>query len=223
MVGDRALSPAHRVAVRLQALDPHEPCGDAALQLALPAGAGAGSLLAIIDGLGHGRPAAAAAQAAMRVLQGLEALSSPAFAGLPALLRRLDSELSGTRGAAIGLLQLDGARLRHAGVGNTRALRWRGGQLLRLSSQYGIVGGGLAGPVQVTETDLLAGDWLLLFTDGLDEAVTLPMLLPEWQRDPGLLCEYLLARWRSAQADDAGVLVCCVAHTEQAAAGPTGA
>jgi hypothetical protein len=196
-----------RVAQRLLSLHADQPCGDAAAHFELP-GADAGAhLLAIVDGLGHGREAAQAAQAALHALA-----ANPALA-LPALMVRLDTALQGTRGAAVGLARIDGPRLRYAGIGNTRALRWRGTQLLRLSSQYGIVGGGLgtsAQGVQVVELDLLPGDWLLLFTDGLDEMLQLPAHLPEWEREPALLCEHLLARWRHGR-DDAGVLALHVA------------
>jgi serine/threonine protein phosphatase PrpC len=120
-------------------------------------------------------------------------------------LAQLDAGLRGTRGAAIGLARLQGRRLRYAGVGNTRALRWRGTQFLRLSSQCGIVGDGLQGPVCEEEIDLLPGDWLLLYTDGLQEMLQLPAHLPEWDREPALLCEHLVARWRLGR-DDTGVL-----------------
>jgi hypothetical protein len=191
-------SGAHRVATRVLPLHEGQPCGDAAVWFDLP-GAAPCHLLAIVDGLGHGPEAAHAAQVALRLLA-----EQPTLA-LPELLVRLDGALSATRGAAVGLVRVEPGRLRYAGVGNTRALRWRGEHLIRLSSQYGIVGGGLPKQVQVTDIDLLPGDWVLLFTDGLDEMLKLPAHLPEWERDPGLLCEHLLARWRNVR-DDAGVL-----------------
>ena len=55
-------------------------------------------------------------------------------------------------------------------------------------------------------TEAQAGDWLLLFTDGLNEMLQLPVLLPEWTREPATLCSHLLRQWRSGR-DDAGVLV----------------
>ncbi len=190
------------LAQRVLPMHEGEPCGDAAGSFVLPgASVPPAVLLAIIDGLGHGEAAAQAADAA------LAAMARQPELPLPELMRDLDTALLSTRGAAIGLARIEGRRLLYAGVGNTRALRWRGQRMLRLSSQYGIVGGGLPGEVTVSEFDFVPGDWLLLFTDGLDEMLELPMLLPEWDRDPTLLCTHLLARWRSAR-DDAGVLVC---------------
>jgi hypothetical protein len=193
------LSGLGRVAVRVASLHSDEPSGDAAGQVDLP-GSPPGCVLAIVDGLGHGAAAAEAAQAAMRLIAEQPALE------LTAQLARLDAGLSATRGAAIGLARVDGSRLRYTAIGNTRALRWRGAQLLRLPSEAGVVGGGLPRNLPVTEIDLQADDWLVLTTDGLDEMLQLPVRLPEWNRDPGLLCEHLLARWRNAR-DDAGVLV----------------
>jgi Stage II sporulation protein E (SpoIIE) len=210
MAEPATVMPAHRLACRLVPLRPGEPCGDAVAHHELPAGDGAPTdlLLAIVDGLGHGVDAAQAADAALALLA--EQPSLP----LPVQMARLDAGLTGTRGAAVGLTRIEhtarGLSLLHAGIGNTRTLRWRQQRMLRLSSQYGIVGGGLSVPVVVSRTDLAPGDWLLMFSDGLDEMIELPVCLPEWQRDPATLCDHLLARWRLAP-DDAGVMVVQVA------------
>ncbi len=190
----------------LQAIEPDEPCGDAVGWWPADGQPDDGSttcadgLLAVIDGLGHGREAAQAAQAA------LQSIGAEPDLPLPELFVRLDLALLATRGAAIGLLRIDGPRLLHAGVGNTRLLHWRASGLVRLNSQNGIVGGGLPSPVVETVHPLQAGDWLLLFTDGLDERVRLPLRLPEWQRDPAMLCQHLMQHARVGR-DDAGVMV----------------
>ncbi|WP_200229219.1 SpoIIE family protein phosphatase [Rubrivivax gelatinosus] len=178
------------------------PCGDAAAWFGL-SGDGAAptqGLLAIVDGLGHGAEAACAAEAAV------QALAAAPDADLPALMRRLDGALGSLRGAAVGLVRVQGCRLQQAGVGNTRCMRLRSGHMTRLPSQNGIVGGGLPTRISVSELDLAPGDWLLLFSDGLAESLQLPVLLPEWERDPGLLCEHLLQQAAPGR-DDAGVLV----------------
>jgi Stage II sporulation protein E (SpoIIE) len=187
-------------------------CGDRVACLAVPApGQALGHWLVVIDGLGHG---ALAAQAAERALATVEALAAqPGLAGQPlAMLQRLDAALIGTRGAAVGLGWLAAGHLRHAGVGNTRLVRCRQESVLRLPSRYGVVGdGSLQGqrggllPEQTLE--LQAGDWLLLYTDGLAENLQLGPVLPEWRRDPGLLADHVMARWRLPH-DDAGVLAC---------------
>ncbi len=195
-----ASAAAVRVACRWMPMHEGEPCGDSVGHFVWPGPCAAPQhLLAIIDGLGHGPEAAIAAQAAMDLLA--------AHASLPLadLFARLDARLVGTRGAAIGLVQLHGHHLRHAGVGNTRALHRRGDAVARLPSQNGIVGGGAPARLAVNELDLERGDWLLLYTDGIQESVHLPVELPEWRRDPATLCQHVLTHWHGGR-DDAGVL-----------------
>jgi serine phosphatase RsbU (regulator of sigma subunit) len=176
-------------------------CGDALACLPFEAGLGgeAGHLLALVDGLGHGSAAAVAAHAALALLR------QHPQADPVALLTLLDPALHGTRGAAVGLAQVRPGQLRYAAVGNTRALRWRDGRATRLESCYGIVGDGVPPGLETITLELRPGDWLLLFSDGLDEMLNVTLMLPEWQREPRLLCEHLLARWRNPR-DDAAVL-----------------
>lgn len=202
-------------------------CGDVALHLPLPLppASEAGDQppdahwLALIDGLGHGPAAAHAAHTAADTLRQAAQRAVPAPSDLPAQLEQLDRALVATRGAAVGLMWLRGTQLRYAGVGNTRALRWRAGQVLRLPSHYGVVGDGQsargaaggtrrqAQPLQAT--DVAPGDWLLLFSDGLDEGLHIDTLWPEWHDNPQALCQHLMAHWRHAR-DDAAVLACQV-------------
>jgi serine/threonine protein phosphatase PrpC len=181
-----------------------------------PADAASAHWLVLIDGLGHGPAAAHAAHAAADAVRRAAQRGAPAADDLPSQLAELDRALIGTRGAAVGWLWLQGWRLRHAGVGNTRALRWRAGHALRLPSHYGVLGDGQRATAAASgtrpgwphtqEIDVAPGDWLLLFSDGLDEALQLDVMRPEWEREPGALCQHLLTRWRQ-QRDDAAVMV----------------
>jgi hypothetical protein len=185
----------------VRALAPESACGDATGHWALPQPDGrAEHLLAIVDGLGHGQEAFEAAQHALAFI---EAHTTWA---LPEMLQGLDEALKKGRGAALGLVRLSETHLEHAGVGNTRALCWRGEQRLHLPSQPGVVGAGSRQPFKVTRMAVQADDWLLLFTDGIHERAPLPLRLPEWQRDPQNLCQHLLTQCRD-ERDDAGVLV----------------
>lgn len=186
-------------------------CGDVVTVVKTAPPAPEGHWLVVIDGLGHGPDAAQAAQAARHLLE--QSASQPSLASHPdQVLLKLDSALAGTRGAAIGLVWVTPDRLRHAGVGNTRALRWRAGQTVRLPSSYGIVGDGQLGAghgsrrVTVTDLDLQPGDWVLLFTDGLDESLTVGVMLPEWVREPERLCQHLMDQGHPTR-DDTAVLV----------------
>lgn len=191
-----------RVASRVLPMRADDPCGDAAACIPLPSGPGEAApqcLLAIVDGLGHGLDAAIAAQATVDLLTAHPALP------LATHIEGLQSRLSSTRGVALGLVRIAGTQLQHVAIGNTRAVHLRGDTVTRLPSQNGIVGGGRLLKVTENRLQLTPGDWLLLFTDGIDERVHLPVRLPEWQRDPDLLCRHLIARWHAGN-DDAGVL-----------------
>lgn len=160
--------------------------------------------LAVVDGLGHGAPAAQAADLAAAHLQA--AWRSPALAPEPAaLLRALSPVLRDSRGAAAGLVCLHRGELRHAGIGNTRCLVWHAGRQRHLPSNYGIVGEASGSEPTETRLPLADGDWVVLFSDGLDEALRLDLLGLVPPPSPERLCEALMARWRDPR-DDAAVL-----------------
>ncbi|MFF9125350.1 SpoIIE family protein phosphatase [Streptomyces sp. NPDC014889] len=127
--------------------------------------AGAGDLVTLMlaDGLGHGREAARASSAAVETLH-RSARLTPAE-----LLRRLDTALRGTRGAAVAVAQLDlrAGRLRFCGVGNIGARLREGDAWRHLLSRPGIVG--VHRPTTMPETEVAwAPDRLLvLHSDGL--------------------------------------------------------
>ena len=156
--------------------------------------------LCIVDGLGHGQYAEVAAKAAVRyVSQHLEKRLDKLFAGCDAALRN-------TRGAAMGIVDLDpvGATATYAGVGNTRAYL-HGAANHRFSSDYGIVGAGYRRLV-VESVPVRAGDVIVMATDGLAEAIDLSGYSAEALADPEALAERVLEDWSNGN-DDRGVLV----------------
>jgi serine phosphatase RsbU (regulator of sigma subunit) len=124
-----------------------------------------GTLLAVIDGLGHGAGAAAAARAAARAVEEL------AHASPDQILRHCHAASLDTRGSAITLAAIDHAAgtMAWAGVGNVAGLVLHTGhspstKLIR--GRAGIVGGRL--PKLHTETLTLGdGDVILLASDGI--------------------------------------------------------
>lgn len=132
--------------------------------------------LMLADGLGHGPEAARASTAAAEELRRCARLS-PAEQ-----IRRLDTALRGTRGAAVAVAQLDlrAARLTFAGVGNIGARLYEGGGWRPLLSRPGIVGVHRPTTVPETEVPWAADRLLILHSDGLPSRWVPPS-------EPGLL------------------------------------
>jgi phosphoserine phosphatase RsbX len=140
--------------------------GDAALVQPLPDGA----LIAVVDGLGHGKPAAAAAHAATAVLE--------RFAGEPltSLVSRCHEALRTTRGAALSVASYSAAKSTVAwlGVGNVEGRLVGcsvGGSSTSLAPAAGTIGDGDKVPALAARTlDVERGDTLVFATDGIDRA-----------------------------------------------------
>jgi serine phosphatase RsbU (regulator of sigma subunit) len=156
--------------------------------------------IALIDGLGHGPQAAAAAAAATAHLAADPALDPESA------IRGCHLALNGTRGAALLVVRIDLAagRLTVAGVGNVEARLWQDGRAQHLLSDRGIVGSVLPRirPLEIA----LAPDWLLVaHTDGVRNRFDVPALL-ETTRDGEAYAQAVLDDWGRAK-DDATVLV----------------
>jgi len=164
---------------------------------------GAGTLVAVVDGLGHGEEAASAAHAAVGVLDrySREPLSD--------LVRHAHEAVVGLRGVVLGLAYLDpqAATLTWLGVGNV------GGILLRADSgnrparitlvaSAGFIGGELPHPT-TRSVPLALGDTVILFSDGVKEGFADSVAL---SNSPQQIADTVLAR-HSKGNDDALVLV----------------
>jgi anti-sigma regulatory factor (Ser/Thr protein kinase) len=153
----------------------------------------------LCDGLGHGPLAAAAAAAGVAAV-----LDDPA--GEPAaLLERVHRRMSGTRGGAVGVVQVGGQLARFAGLGNVAASIVSDGQRKSMISIPGIAGH-QARTIRQFEYEAPPGSAVILHSDGVSsrwEAAALPALEA---RDPLLIAAVLLAE-AGLHRDDAGVLV----------------
>ena len=153
----------------------------------------------LCDGLGHGPLAAAAAMAGVTAV-----LAEPAREPA-ALLERVHQRMSGTRGAAAGIVQISGQVARFAGLGNIAASVLSGGRRKSMLSVPGIAGH-QARTIRQFEYEVPPGAAVILHSDGLSsrwEAAALPGLDT---RDPLLIAAVLLAE-AGIHRDDAGVLV----------------
>jgi hypothetical protein len=126
-----------------------------------------GPRVAVIDGLGHGPPAADAARQLRRLL--LEAPEG----GLAEVVGHAARRMLGGRGAVATLVEVRGRELTFIGVGNVEGRLVQRGREQRLLGARGFFGGPVrSARPQVTELD--AGWVLYLYTDGVSSRFPLP-------------------------------------------------
>ncbi len=161
--------------------------------------AGGVTTAVLCDGLGHGPLAAAAAA------EGVTAVLDEPAREPAALLERAHRRMSGTRGGAIGIVQISGQMVRLAGLGNIAASILSDGGRKSMLSVPGIAGY-QARTIRQFEYEAPPGAAVILHSDGLSsrwEAAALPGLET---KDPLLIAAVLLGE-AGIHRDDAGVLV----------------
>jgi negative regulator of sigma-B (phosphoserine phosphatase) len=164
---------------------------------------GKGTLLAVVDGLGHGQDAASAAHAAVG------ALDRYSREPLIDLVRRCHEALVGLRGVVLGLAYLDPAAATMAwlGVGNI------GGVLLRadlgnrpsritLVPNAGFIGAEPAHPT-TRSVPLALGDTVIMYSDGIKDGFAESLML---SNTPQEIADFVITRHLKGN-DDALVLV----------------
>ncbi|HWC74346.1 MAG TPA: SpoIIE family protein phosphatase [Gemmatimonadales bacterium] len=164
---------------------------------------GKATLLAVVDGLGHGEEAASAAHAAVG------AIDRYSREPLVDLVRRCHDALVGLRGVVLGLALLDPptASMTWLGVGNV------GGVLLRADTKArpprvslvpnaGFIG---AEPPHATArtVPLVRGDTVILYSDGIHDGFTEALVL---DNSPQEIADFIIAR-HTKGTDDALALV----------------
>lgn len=153
------------------------------------------TLFGIVDGVGHGSEAAAAARAARERLERVSLTS-----GIRSVMESLHHVLAPTRGAAVTLCIFDGRRLEGAGVGNV-ILRALGPSIPALLSP-GILGHRLA-RLRTFDAELTPGDRIAIFSDGVSRHVDLGRVR---SMRPAAACEAIF-RAGSHPHDDASILI----------------
>src|SRR5690348_4342710 len=141
-----------------------EESGDRHTIVSLPHGA----LVAVVDGLGHGREAAVAAE---RAVMSIELHGE--HESLVDLVKRCHTALSGTRGAVMNLAVFDARQgtLTWIGIGDVHGLlllrtNHPGYALQSLLLRPGVVGQKLP-PLQASVTRVQPGDMVIFATDGI--------------------------------------------------------
>jgi phosphoserine phosphatase RsbX len=167
-------------------------CGD----IAVVRTGGDFALLAVIDALGHGPLAAAAARIASDLLE-----KAPLDRGVLHLIELLHAALRGSRGAAamICILSADG-RLQGCGVGNVE-MRTVGSRVPTVLTP-GILGASV-NRLRTFEARVVPGDRLVLFSDGISSRMDLGSVRG---LAPAGACDVLMTQYRRTH-DDSTVLV----------------
>lgn len=124
-----------------------------------------GTLVAVVDGLGHGSEAADAARRALAVV------AEHPDEGVVALGKRCHLRLRGTRGVAMGLASLDATtgRLAWVGIGDVHGVLVRAEPSavpIHLLPRPGIVGSTLPAALEATVVSVEVGDRIVIATDG---------------------------------------------------------
>lgn len=155
----------------------------------------------VVDGLGHGQPAADAAQLALRIFRE-HAQNSPAD-----ILELAGGALRSTRGAAVAVAEIAPGRreLRYAGIGNIAGMIVADGQSKSLVSSNGIVGAG-SRKAQSFSYPWSPRATLLMFSDGLNSHLRADRQPGLLQRDPTTIAAALYREFKRGR-DDATVLV----------------
>jgi anti-sigma regulatory factor (Ser/Thr protein kinase) len=187
--------PAIRCAGLIRPITGEVECGDAYGVVV-----SGGTVTAVLcDGLGHGPLAAAAASEGVTAV-----LDDPA--GEPAgLLDRAHRRMTGTRGGAVGVVQISGQVARFAGLGNIAASILSKGSRKSMLSVPGIAGY-QARTIRQFEYEVPPGAAVILHSDGVSSRWQAAALRGVEARDPLLIAAVLLAH-AGMHRDDAGVLV----------------
>ncbi|KYF71411.1 SpoIIE family protein phosphatase [Sorangium cellulosum] len=154
-----------------------------------------GCLFAVIDALGHGEHAAAAARVALEALA-----ESPQGEDFRAVIDRLHARLRGTRGAAGMICRFREGRLQGCGVGNVELLSH--GTRVQWLQSPGILGGSL-GKIRIFDAQLAPGDRLALVSDGVSPRFDLSLFRGVKAAE---VCRTLMNRHRRSH-DDSTVLI----------------
>jgi phosphoserine phosphatase RsbX len=171
--------------------------------LHLVCAARSGVLVSVVDGLGHGAEAAAAARAAVA------ALRRHADESVLPLLSRCHEALHGTRGVVMSVALFDraGASMTWLGVGNVEGVLLYTDPAPRRARTTLLTRGGIVGHelprLRAEVISLTPGDTLILATDGIKDGFSdgLPA-----DAGPQQLADHILAR-HGKGTDDALVLV----------------
>lgn len=180
-----------KAAVASAALSGQASSGDRGIVLPFPGG----TVVAAIDGLGHGEAASVAAKAAV------ETLAEDPAQPVDELVRRCHAKLRHTRGAVMTIASIVPGAMTWVGVGNVDGILLRGATVEGINTRGGIVGFQLPA-LSPRRLDIHPGDTLVLTTDGIRHGYRAAVD----RRDPQAIADAILAAF-AKPTDDACVVV----------------
>jgi len=170
-----------------------------------------GVLLAVIDGLGHGSEAAAAANSAESILR------TQAQEPVISLVRQCHERLRATRGVVMSVISFDVSHglITWLGVGNVRGILYRSQYSSNPSREElllraGVIGGQIP-PLQAAVLPVSHGDTLILASDGIRGEFAQGRVSSEL---PQRLADTILLKYAQSN-DDAIVLIARVLGNRQ--------
>lgn len=157
------------------------------------------TIVAVIDGLGHGKEAHIASQHAK------EQIILKADQPLDALMKHTNAALRGTRGAVAGiaLIDTDNNKLKYCGIGNIEGFLNISGEKKNLLSFGGIIGHNMRTP-RIFDFNFTKDDYICMYSDGITSRWRYDDI--PWNEHPQTCAEYLLKNF-SRNNDDATVLI----------------
>ncbi|MGH2625432.1 MAG: SpoIIE family protein phosphatase [Anaerolineales bacterium] len=161
-----------------------------------------GVMVGVVDGLGHGEEAAAAAKLAVATL------SKRPEESVLSLVRHCHRALRGTRGVVMSIASLSGAddAMTWLGIGNVEGVLYRADAQGAPDRESILLRGGVVGyelpPLRAVMVPISRGDTLLLATDGIRAGFADDPALAE---SPQRLADHILAKY-ARETDDALVL-----------------
>ena len=157
------------------------------------------TIVAVIDGLGHGNEANFASQIAK------EQIIQKSQLPLNELLTRIHSALKSTRGCVIAIAKIDteNNKLSFSGIGNIESFILSGSKRKSLISFGGIMGHNMRTP-RIYEEAFSAGDKLVMFSDGITSRWKFEDI--DWKEHPQKISDLLITK-HARNNDDATVLI----------------
>lgn len=157
------------------------------------------TIVAVIDGLGHGKNAHIASQLAK------EQIVLKPNLPVDALLKHIHNSIRGTRGAVIGIAGLDteNNKISFTGIGNIEGFLLTSEGKKNLLSFGGIIGHNMRTP-RVFTFDFHPSDILCLYSDGITTRWNTDDI--NWREHPQSNAEYIYNNY-SRQNDDATILI----------------